>query len=152
MDEMTELWEAEGRASAHFYQGFRDIRWETLEIAIREIRKMLEYETTSAGEIIKAGMGKVNLRDGFKISNSLVHLNENWAHTKFGEEETKATVKALRETMDPRDIEYMEKDNLTPFTDWMKGRYSPDKAEGLRIAARENPKWGGYKLFHAKES
>ncbi len=148
MDEMKALWEAEGRISAHFYQGFRDIRWETLEIAIREMKDALEkQETSSAGDIIKAGMGKINLRDGFKISNSLVHLNENWQHTKFGEEETKKTARSLVETMDPKDKEYTTTTDNRPFTKWMDKKYSPEKAEGLRIAARDNPEWGAYKLF-----
>lgn len=151
MDEMKALWEAEGRASAHFYQGFRDIRWETLEIAIREIRKMMDFETTAAGDIVKAGMGKINLRDGFKISNSLVHLNENWAHTKFGESETKNTAYSLLQTMSPEDREYMSTTNNSPFTGWMTSKYSPEKAEVLRIEARNNPKWGGFG-YESKES
>jgi len=150
MDEMKEMWEAAGRAGTHFYQGFKDIRFETLETAIREARKVMDYETVSTAEVIKAAMGKINLRDGFKISNSLVHLNENWMHSKFGEEETRSMAAKLISSMDERDANYMMTTKNSPFTAWMTKRYSPERAEKLRIAARDNVRWGGYKLFHAE--
>ena len=152
MSEMKKMWEAEGRVGTHFYQGFKDIRFETLETAIREARKVMDYETVSVGEIVKAAIGKISLRDGFKISNSLVHLNENWMHTKFGEEETRNMAAQLVNTMDERDVQYMATTKNLPFTAWMAKGYSPDKAEDMRIAARDNTRWGAYKLFHSEES
>jgi hypothetical protein len=113
---------------------------------------MLDYETVSSGEIIKAVMSKVHLRDGFKISNSLVHLNENWQHAKFGEEETRGTATKLAETMDRKDFEYLVGTDKEPFVDWMKGtKYSPEKAEKMRTEARKSPKWGGFKLHNSEE-
>jgi hypothetical protein len=151
MNEMKQIWEDEGRAGTHFYQGFRDIRFESIETAIREARKVMEYETVSIAEVIKAAMGKISLRDGFKISNSLVHLNENWMHSKFGEEETRNIAGKLVNTMDPKDADYMMHTKNGPFTAWMTKRYSPDTAERLRVEARNNPRWGGFKM-HNDES
>lgn len=147
MSEMKKLWEEAGRPGTHFYQGFKDIRFETLETAIREAHKVMDYETISVNEVVKAAMGKINLRDGFKISNSLVHLNENWMHTKFGEEETRQMAAKLVDSMDERDAKYVMTTRNQPYTDWMGKNYSPDKAEKSRIDARSNPRWGGYKLF-----
>jgi hypothetical protein len=54
--------------------------------------------------------------------------------------------------MDPKEVEYLRK-GKEPYVDWMNNKkYSPDRAEQLRVAARENPRWGGYKLFHSEES
>lgn len=152
MSEMKKLWEADGRAGTHFYQGFKDIRFETLETAIREAHKVMDYETVSVAEVIKAAMGKINLRDGFKISNSLVYLNENWMHSKFGEEETRNVAVKLVESMDERDVRYMTSTKNPPFTTWMTKHYSPDTAEKLRTEARTNPHWGGFKLFQKEEA
>ena len=152
MDKMKSMWEESGRPSTHFYQGFKEIRFETIKIALAEGDSKKDDETGTVSGFVKACMGKLNLRDGFKISDSLVHLNEDWLHSKFGEEETRSVALSIINSMDARDVEYMSTTSNEPYTDWMKKGYSPDRAEGLRTEARNNPRWGGYKLFKTGKS
>jgi hypothetical protein len=139
---MKKHWEDAGRPSTHYYQGFREIRWESIEKSIQ----YLTQNGTNTGsattvELIKEMMERLVMRDGFKIGGSANYVIENWENMRHASEELQIEGQNLLNALeDERDVK-----RLTDLTEsnrcydkWLKNKhYSPDRAEKFRAEARE---------------
>jgi len=133
MTNMKARWEAAGRPSTHFYQGLREIRWESVQLAIDTFINAQHYGGKSPSEVVKEVMGKLVMRDGFKISTGLSYVIEDWNTCRYalGEiiEEAKSLTTALSETQRERLCDR----SIEPTRDWLSDpNYSPDRAEEIR--------------------
>ena len=138
MSKMKALWEAAGRPGSHYYQGFREIRWESLKKvnANFDVNKIDRMNATSS-DIIKEIMEMLVMRDGFQIGGAANYVIENWENMRFACDELQLEGEQLLEELDQRDV--IRLNNLDQRCDdhWMQNKhYSPDKAEKFRSAAR----------------
>ncbi len=138
MTQMKKQWEAAGRPSTHYYQGFREVRWGSIKKAIEYyVQNGMRGDRTSA-ELIKDVMEKLVMRDGFKIGGSMNYVVENWENTRHATEEL--VIEGQRLILDSADED--KKRILNPdqqcFDSWLDNkRYSPDQAEKYREQAHE---------------
>jgi hypothetical protein len=139
MSKMKRQWEAAGRPSTHYYQGFREIRWESVKKAVthyEQFGKNSGHNTTA--EVIKDMMEKLVMRDGFKIGGSANYVIENWELMRHASEELALEGLELSESLDQLDKKRLLDVNTKYYDKWLESRqYSPDKAEKFRAAARE---------------
>lgn len=150
---LKENWCNVGRPSTHYYQGFRELRWESVKKSISLGREMLFDESTGARKetkektslmIIKEMIEKLVLRDGFKIGGEASYIIENWENCRYAQEDL------VREAVGLLDgVEGVYKNRILDSKakcqdKWMANEgYSPDRAEILRKEACE-------KMFEAK--
>jgi hypothetical protein len=139
MSKMKRQWELAGRPSTHYYQGFREIRWESIKKAVTYFEQYGKNPgNITTTEIIKETMEKLVMRDGFKIGASANYLIENWELMRHAGEELLIEGKILLEGLEPRDRDRLLNPNLDCVDKWIKNKqYSPDRAEKFRAAARE---------------
>ena len=139
MTKMKRKWEAAGRPSTHYYQGFREIRWESVKKAVshyEQFGRNSGHNTTS--EAIKDIMEKLVMRDGFKIGGSANYVIENWELMRHVSEELAAEGEELLESLEETDKERLTNVSKTCYDKWLGNKhYSPDKAEKFRAEARE---------------
>ena len=140
MTKMKRQWEAAGRPSTHYYQGFREIRWESIKNAVTYYEQFGRNATgnTTTTEVIKDIMEKLVMRDGFKIGGSANYVIENWELMRHASEELQEEGKKLLEGLDSRDVERLNSVSTRCYDSWLGNKqYSPDNAEKFRAAARE---------------
>jgi hypothetical protein len=140
MSAMKERWEAAGRPSTHYYQGFREIRWESIKKAVAYYQQFGQNTgNATAVEVIKDMMEKLVMRDGFKIGGSANYVIENWENMRHASEELKQEGEELLEELsDDRDVERLRNPDARCFDKWIENKhYSPDRAEKFRAAARD---------------
>lgn len=138
MSRMKEQWEAAGRPSTHYYQGFREVRWSSIKKAIEFYLQNCTRGDRTSAEIVKDVMEKLVMRDGFKIGGSMNYVIENWENTRHATEELVIEGQRFLLDTDPRDRERMLNENTKCFDAWQENkRYSPDQAEKFRSQARE---------------
>jgi hypothetical protein len=140
MNKMKRQWEAAGRPSTHYYQGFREIRWESIKKAVTYFeqfgRNASGNNTTT--EVIKDIMEKLVMRDGFKIGGSANYVIENWENMRHASEELLQEGQELLDGLDEKDTERLLNVNKRCSDKWIENKhYSPDRAEKFRAAARE---------------
>jgi hypothetical protein len=133
-------WENAGRPSTHYWQGFREVRWETVRKALtygeREVHEAKENQK-NAPDLIKEMMEMVVMRDGFKVGGGMTYVVENWENTRHAIGEIQDEVLSLRTVMEPADLERLGNDKAKCYHDWLNTRnYSPDRAEKFRRAAK----------------
>jgi len=140
MSKMKRHWEAAGRPSTHYYQGFREIRWESIKKAVtyyEQFGRNASNSTTTA-ETIKDMMEKLVMRDGFKIGGSANYVIENWENMRHASEELRVEGAELLESLEPQDVERLTNPNKICEDKWIENKhYSPDRAEKFRKVARE---------------
>ncbi len=147
---MKESWEKVGRPSTHYYQGFRELDWNSVKMAIALAKGMLyneetnerkqDNETTSL-KIIKDIMETLVLRDGFKMGGEASYVIENWQNCRHAQAELVIEGRELVEGMDDFDRERLQNPKSKCEDDWLYHiSYSPDNAEVLRIQAHEKMK------------
>lgn len=140
MTKMKKRWEEAGRPSTHYYQGFRELRWES-------VNKCLEYfgeevtayaMTKTAPEVVKTMMEKIVMRDGFKVGGGMTYVVENWENTRHALGEIKEEAAFLLDTVSQNDTDRINNPNTKVYDEWLQSKnYSPDRAEKYRKAARE---------------
>ncbi len=139
MTKMKRQWEIAGRPSTHYYQGFREIRWESIKKAVthfEQFGKNSNQNTTT--ETIKDMMEKLVMRDGFKIGGSANYVIENWELMRHAAEELTEEGASLLEGLEERDRVRIQNENAKCYDSWIEDKhYSPDRAEKFRSAARE---------------
>lgn len=148
MTHMKKDWELAGRPSSHYYQGFREIRWESVKKSLDNIKKELfedsnpakpiqpEGKTSSA--LIKEMIEQLIVRDGFKLGGDANYVIEHWANTRFAQDELVEEGRKLLQYMNHFDLERMYNVKAEAESDWMSNPlYSPDNAEVFREQARE---------------
>lgn len=149
---LKENWVEQGSTTFHPYQALRDIRLDTLKQAlecvqdtyINSLNSNITLRTTES-DTLKQFVSFISLRDGFKISGSIVYLIDAINGVMYQQDEVFSLAKKLLEELRARDekaVERMKKfanNSITsPDDDWMNNRnYSPKIAEVLRREARK---------------
>jgi hypothetical protein len=144
---MKKEWENAGRPSTHYYQGFRELRWESVRKAISLAREFLFDETTgqrqetkdkTALTLIREIMEKLVMRDGFKIGGEANYVIENWNNCRHAQEELVLEGEKLVESMEDMDKQRLLNPKTNCCDDWLLDKnYSPDVAERFRESARK---------------
>ena len=144
---MKRGWELAGRPSTHYYQGFRELRWESVRKAVALARETLFDESTGARKetkdktalvIIREIMEKLVLRDGFKIGGEANYVIENWENCRHAQEEIVLDGRLLVERMEENDLLRLRNLKMRCEDDWLLNKnYSPDRAEKYREDARK---------------
>jgi hypothetical protein len=147
MSTMKKRWELAGRPSTHYYQGFRELRWESvskcLEFYSEEAMTMFSNKT--APELVKTMMERIVMRDGFRIGGGMTYVIENWENMRFAEGELIEEVRGLTEELSEQDRDRILNPQSKIYDEWLNNRkYSPDRAEKIRRQAREKI-YGGVK-------
>lgn len=133
MDTMKEDWNSQGRPGTHYYQGLREIRWESVQLAIEAGREDGFNERKTPSDAIKEIMGKLAMRDGFKISTGISYVIEEWNNTRFALGDIQEKADALRATMSDSQRDRFCDRSIAPSSDWINNpNYSPDRAEHFR--------------------
>jgi hypothetical protein len=138
-------WEKAGRPSAHYWQGFREIRWESIKKILDETKAVLfeenskkrkDFKDKTALNIIKEMMEKIVMRDGFQIGGEGTYVIENWENCRYGVDEIAAEAKNLVKEMEIRDVARLHDLKTKIYDKWLDDtKYSPDTAEKLRHKA-----------------
>jgi len=130
---MKAKWEEAGRPSTHYYQGLREIRWESVQLAIDTHTQSAHYGNKTPAEAVKEIMSKLIMRDGFKISTGISYVIEDWNTCRYALGEILEETKALRSTLSETQRERLCDRSIEPTRDWLANpAYSPDRAEELR--------------------
>lgn len=133
MSKMKAKWEEAGRPSTHYYQGLREIRWESVQMAIDVHTNTAHFGNKTPAEAVKDIMGKLVMRDGFKISTGISYVIEDWNTCRYALGEVIEEAKALRSTLSKTQQERLCDRSIEPTRDWLSNpNYSPDRAEELR--------------------
>ena len=133
LDVMKDDWNSQGRPGTHYWQGFREIRWESVQLAIEAGRDDSFGGRKTASEAIKDIMGKLVMRDGFKISTGISYVVEDWNNTRFALGDIRNKANALRDTLSEAQKDRLCDRSIQPSADWIKDpNYSPDRAEEFR--------------------
>jgi len=141
MNKMKKRWEEAGRPSTHYYQGFRELRWES-------VKKCIEYygeevnafggNGKTAPEVVKVMMEKIVMRDGFNIGGGMTYVVENWENTRHALGEIQEEAVNLLEATGNQDKERLTNPKIKCYDEWLNNKnYSPDRAEKYRKAAME---------------
>lgn len=138
MSRMKTQWEEAGRPSTHYYQGFREVRWESVRKAIEFFDQAGARSGETAARVIKDTMERLVMRDGFKIGGEANYVIENWQNTRFGCEELVVEGQRLLLDTAPEDKERLLTTDTPCYDHWLgEKNYSPDRAEKYRGAARK---------------
>jgi hypothetical protein len=140
MSKMKKQWELAGRPSTHYYQGFREIRWESIKKAVTYYEQFGRNSTgnNTAAEVIKDIMEKLVMRDGFKIGGSANYVIENWENMRHASEELQMEGRELIEEIEEFDRIRLTNTEERCYDKWLENKhYSPDRAEKFRSVARE---------------
>lgn len=133
MDRMKQDWNNQGRPGTHYWQGFREIRWESVQLAIEAGRDDSFGGRKTAADAIKDIMSKLVMRDGFKISTGISYVVEDWNNTRFALGDIQAKADSLRATLSETQRDRLCDRSIQPSADWIKDpNYSPDRAEEFR--------------------
>jgi len=133
MDRMKDDWNELGRPGTHYWQGFREIRWESIQLAIESGRDDTFGGRKTASDAIKDIMSKLAMRDGFKISTGISYVVEDWNNTRFALGDIRNKADELRSTLSDTQRDRLCDRSITPSVDWIKNpNYSPDRAEEFR--------------------
>ena len=133
VDRMKAKWEEAGRPSTHYYQGIREIRWESVQLAIDAYNNSMSQGTETAADSVKKIMGKLLMRDGFKMSTGISYVIEDWNTCRYALGEIIEESNALRSTLSETQLERLCNENTKPTKDWLSHpNYSPDRAEEFR--------------------
>jgi hypothetical protein len=143
---MKKEWEKAGRPSTHYWQGFRELRWESVKKTLDEFREVLFDEASGSRKeskdkttltLIKEMIEKLVMRDGFKIGGEANYVIENWENCRHAQDELVLEGRELTKLMDPNDLHRLQDPKSNCYCDWLLDkRYSPDRAEKYRVAAR----------------
>jgi hypothetical protein len=147
MSKMKKQWEAAGRPSTHYYQGFRELRWESVKKCLEFYgeEEMTMYNSKTAPELVKTMMERIVMRDGFKVGGGMTYVIENWENTRHAEGEILEEATFLLDTMNDDDRKRLTNPASKIYDEWLNNqKYSPDKAEKIRRQAKEKL-YGGVK-------
>jgi hypothetical protein len=130
---MKRKWDEAGRPSTHYYQGLREIRWESVQLAIDTFVNSQHYGGKTPAEMIKEIMSKLVMRDGFKVSTGISYVIEDWNTCRYAIGEVQEQSKELRSELSEAQVERLCDRSIEPTRDWLSNpNYSPDRAEELR--------------------
>jgi hypothetical protein len=145
---MKESWKKTGGSSSHYFEGFRELRWNSVKTATMAAREILFDENNqrkpSSKEAVSMKTVKdifeiLALRDGFKMGGEASYVIETWENCRANEEELFEEARHLASLMDEEDLKRLRTVNPDRCIDtWlMHPSYSPDSAEEIRTMAWE---------------
>lgn len=135
-EKMKEQWTKLRRPSDHYYMAFREIRWESIKKALTWYITHNEDNSTNTratGDILKELIGKIHLRDGFKLSSGFSYFLDSWNSLLPIEEEIKNEAEYLRGMLSENQRKKLESKSAANDR-WMEENpyYSPHIAHKLR--------------------
>lgn len=140
---MKKRWHEAGRPTTHYYQGFRDVRWESVGKAYSYSLDLTTGEssktsTLTFADTIKNIMEKLDLRDGYQIGGTANYIIESWENMRHGSIELLEEARELRKELNEADLARIDNLSTVCYDRWLENKtYSPDLAEGLREEAKE---------------
>jgi hypothetical protein len=140
MSKMKRQWEKAGRPSTHYYQGFRELRWESVSKCLEffEQESTSLYNNKTAPEIVKVMMESIVMRDGFKIGGGMTYVVENWENMRHAEGEIIEEADSLIRELPEYVLNRLQNPQCKCNADWLANKeYSPDRAEKIRRQALE---------------
>lgn len=145
MKMMKQKWEEAGRPATHYYQGFREVRWESIKgcySLANDLYSKHFNDSNSKGnsEFIKQVMEGVDTRDGFRIGAGPVYVNESWDNMRIGADEIVREGEELMGKLSDFSQDFFDRvknTNISCDDNWLSNlySYSPDKAEIPRTKA-----------------
>lgn len=142
-ESMKESWSKAGRPTTHYYQGFREIRWESVKKSFEQGFRITNKENQGASvfttaEMIKEIMERLVMRDGFKIGGAANYVIENWENMRHASEELQLEGDILIESLEEKDRSRIKSLKEKCYDNWIENKnYSPDRAEKFRKDARK---------------
>ena len=104
-----------------------------MQLAIEAHVNGAHFGSKTPAEAIKEIMGKLVMRDGFKISTGISYVIEDWNHTRFALGDVQETADRLRSTLTENQRDRFCDRSIQASMDWIHDPdYSPDRAEELR--------------------
>lgn len=142
VEQMKRDWKEAGCPSNHYYTGFKEIRWETAKMAIEKgVDSLHSNYKLSYSDFIKEVLGVVSLRDGFKVSQSHVHMASVWQSTRIEEQDLRDKAEQYLSTL-PEEYRNRVRSKEDSYDSWLlDDNYSPDRAEEFRGAAKGSDKF-----------
>jgi hypothetical protein len=139
MSRMKKQWESAGRTGSHYYQGFREIRWESVKKVIAKFDPDIqERGDQTSSEVIKDMMEMLVMRDGFQIGGAANYVIENWNNMRHAVEELQVEGQLLLSELNDWDRNRLTDSDVDCYDRWLENKsYSPDRAEKFRAVARE---------------
>lgn len=141
VQKMKERWEKAGRPTTHYYQGFREVRWESVRKAMELAREWTKPEESRSSEVtfskkVKQIIETLDLRDGFQVGGAASYVIENWEDMRYGKLELIEEGNSLLEGIDDGYTSRIKNLNVGCYDKWLENKsYSPDDAEHLRTQA-----------------
>lgn len=136
---MKKRWEEQHMPSTHYYQGFREVRWDSVKKAVAKAGDLTGSESSSGitfSEVVKSIIETIDLRDGFKIGGTASYVIEGWETMRYGKLELIEEVQYFLDQIDPKYIDRLTNPRIPCHDRWLEDRnYSPDDAETLRLKA-----------------
>ncbi len=137
---MKQDWLDNDRIPTHYYEGFREVLPESLKIAGDTYNRYMQEppsNKTAINDMVKNIMGKITLRDGFKISPGMSYLIEFWKRSQFNLEDLKESASEVLMSFEehcPKEFAcLMDHFADGPCDSWMSDlNYSPKNAERLK--------------------
>lgn len=132
MDIMKQKWEEAGRTSTHYYQGFRELKWKSLQLAVETHANSANISKPSS-QILKEMLEKIELRDGFRVSTGISWVIGDWNNCRLSLEEINQEAKELLQHLSEDQLKRVTNRGIHPTSDWLDvPDYSPDRAELFR--------------------
>lgn len=135
---MKDRWEEQQRPSTHYYQGFREVRWESVKKALVKANELTSENGSSLtfSEMVKEIIETIDLRDGFKIGGTASYVIDGWETMRYNKTEVIGETQSLLEQVDPKFLDRIRNVVMSCHDSWMTNKwYSPDDAECLRMEA-----------------
>lgn len=130
-EKLKESWERGGRTATHFYQGFREIRWESVKKAVETQEAIGRFNNTM--ESVKRVIESLTMRDGFKLGGTFSYIVENWENMRFAYSDFLEEAQDILSDEEDWVKSRVENINTTADDSWIDNPdYSPDIAEELR--------------------
>ncbi|ATW62820.1 putative DNA primase [Synechococcus phage S-CBWM1] len=132
---LKENWEKVGRTSTHYYQGFREIRWESVKNAVEFQGGLGKFQANSTDQIKKV-VELMVMRDGFKLGGGAQYIIENWENMRFSYGDLLNQAREVLNSQPDSIRARVTNVGAAAKDDWMEDPdYSPDTAELLRVQA-----------------
>jgi hypothetical protein len=134
--DMKEQWEKVGRTSTHYYQGFREIRWESVKKSLEQQSNVGKFNSINSTDEIKKIVELLVMRDGFKVGGGAQYVIENWENMRYAYSDILQEASAMLSEEDPTIVARISNVQAVAEDSWMNTTdYSPDVAEEFRDAA-----------------
>jgi hypothetical protein len=136
-EKMKERWTNLRRPAEHYYMAFREMRWESVRKALTWYNSHNEDNATnsrSSSEILKDLIGKIHLRDGFKLSSGFSYFLDSWNSLLPIENELREEAKLLLESLSQVDLEKICQRTIVANDKWLieSDNYSPHIGHKIR--------------------